>query len=100
MEKSECRISGILETFHKMDARCGRGASVVGSRGWAGVVSRCRAETGQVLTGHPRRHGETGVGPPRGLKGSAPGSPARSPQGSYEDHVTHSSAAQRGGLLL
>lgn len=30
--------------------------------GWAGLLSRCRTETGQILTGRPCRHGETGWG--------------------------------------
>lgn len=42
-----------------------------------------------------------GGAPPRGLEDSGLGaSLGRGLQGGYEDHVTHSSAAQSGGLLL
>lgn len=62
-----------------------------------------------MLTGRLGRHGETGGG--GAVRGVLPASKTRwgsglggstcgGLQGSYEDHVTHSSAAQSGGLAL
>lgn len=63
--------------------------------GWAVPLSRHQTETGQLLTGRLCHQGETGAGlaPSRQVSGT------QGLQGRYEDHVTHSSAAQSGGLL-
>lgn len=72
------------------------------ARGWAALPSRHQTETGQIPTGRLWRHERrVGGAPPRGLEDSGLGaSLGRGLQGGYEDHVTHSSAAQSGGLLL
>lgn len=77
--------------------------------GRAVLLSWRQTETGQGLTGRLCRHGETGVGgcalaghrlmDSAGLRALGPPGVEAS-KAVYEDHVTHSSAAQSGGLLL